>query len=134
MAPFASQGVGMAVEDAAMIANILAAVSANTKASISAQLWEREYQGRREGRVRAFMEKAEAMNIFNAGDRANGWMDDPEDFKAWATWALLPAMSYAGSEKDTQGWAYDIDEDTIDLQGLFDDDIQSGEGQPPLKQ
>lgn len=113
----------MAVEDAAMVANILAAVCANSKASITPRLWEREYQERRESRVRAFMDKAEAMNVFNAGDRANGWMDDPEDFKQWATWALLPAMSYAGSERDSQGWAYDVDEDTIDLQGLFDDEV-----------
>ena len=104
----------MAVEDAAMVANILAAVMTHPDGYLSAELWQREYQGRRESRVRSFVQKAEAMSKHGHYD---AWGD--EGFKEWATWALLPAMSWAGSEKDVQGWAYDVDEDTVRVDDLF---------------
>lgn len=108
----------MAVEDAAMISNILAAVEAHSNGSLSGKLWGREYQARRESRVRAFMKKAQSMDKFS--DQNNGWTDDPQEFKSWAVWALLPAMSWTGSEKDVQGWSYDVDEDVIRVRDLFE--------------
>jgi len=106
----------MAVEDAAMVSNILAAVMIHPNGCLSAELWRREYQGRRESRVRSFVQTAEAMSKHGCYDV---WGD--EGFKKWATWALLPAMSWAGSEKDVQGWAYDVDEDTVKVDDLFEE-------------
>jgi hypothetical protein len=112
----------MAVEDAAMIANILAAVMIHPGGHLSAELWRREYQGRRESRVRSFVLKAETMSKHG---RYDVWGD--EGFKEWATWALLPAMSWAGSDKDVQGWAYDVDEDTVKVDDLFEGTLEAND-------
>ncbi|KAF8321353.1 FAD/NAD(P)-binding domain-containing protein [Clavulina sp. PMI_390] len=133
--PFAAQGVGLGVEDALVVTNIIAALcsqsSSHPYVSPSPKLWQREYQDKRAGRVRQYVAHAEAqgrarMSSHTVIGRAREWM-------LWAAFPLINTLAWVhGSSMggliskglqsiglgDVQGWGYDPDAEIVSLSGL----------------
>lgn len=142
--PFAAQGVGMGVEDAIIVANIIAKLCAQSTATAthedangaekkiiqpSAKLWKREYQDKRATRVAHYVAHAEAqgrarMESLTLVGRAREWA-------LWAAFPLINALAWVhglggiGSSLftkiglgDVQGWGYDADQEVVRLEGL----------------
>lgn len=126
MPPHAAQGVGMGVEDAVVVAKIIAAVSKSQSTRITANLWRREYQQRRMPRVKHYTEHAEAMGRARMD---NGYVQGK--LREWGMWLAFPIINFIGNGLggmlvravgsailDIQGWGYDPNDEVINLEGL----------------
>lgn len=132
MPPHAAQGVGMGVEDALLVANIIRALydesnlsEASWKVPPSAALWAREYQSRRIARVEHFTAHAESQGQARSD---NGYVIGR--LREWGMWAAFPLINYffGGGNPlaarvgqlfgDVQGWGYNPDNEAISLEGV----------------
>jgi len=127
MPPHAAQGVGMGVEDAVLVANIVVALSQQARVNAvrpivepSATLWRREYQLRRQARVEHFVKHAESQGRARMD---NGWAQGK--LREWGLWVAYPLINLVSSiaaktgyGPDLQGWGYDPFEEVISLEGL----------------
>ncbi|KAG8698757.1 hypothetical protein FRC08_005728 [Ceratobasidium sp. 394] len=130
MPPHAAQGVGMGVEDSVLVARVVAALeqrarevanlakrgtSMRNKVGLSAELWAREYQGKRVERVHHFVEHAESQG---RARKDSGWWIGVA--REWGMWFAFPLINFFGllGVYDIQGWGYDPDDEIVKLEGL----------------
>ncbi|KAF8604155.1 FAD/NAD(P)-binding domain-containing protein [Ceratobasidium sp. AG-I] len=130
MPPHAAQGVGMGLEDAIVVARVVAALeqrarevtnlarrgkSMRNKVGLSGDLWAREYQAKRTERVHHFVEHAESQG---RARKDSGWWVGVA--REWGMWFAFPLINFFGTlgVYDIQGWGYDPDEEIVKLEGL----------------
>ncbi|KAJ1307772.1 hypothetical protein OPQ81_001859 [Rhizoctonia solani] len=130
MPPHAAQGVGMGIEDSVLVARVVAALeqrarevanlakrgrSMRNKVGLSAELWAREYQSKRIGRVHHFVKHAESQG--RARKDSGWWIGIARE---WLLWIVFPLINFFGllGLYDIQGWGYDPDEEIVKLDGL----------------
>ncbi|CCO29637.1 hypothetical protein BN14_03655 [Rhizoctonia solani AG-1 IB] len=130
MPPHAAQGVGMGIEDSVVVARVISALeqrarevanlakrgrSMRNKVGLSAELWAREYQGKRVGRVHHFVKHAESQG---RARKDSGWWIGI--LREWMLWIVFPLINFFGllGVYDIQRWGYDPDDEIIKLDGL----------------
>jgi salicylate hydroxylase len=138
MPPHAAQGVGMGVEDALLVARIIAKLCTQSITAVdiekvvqpSAKLWKREYQAKRSARVKHFVAHAEAQGRMRM-DATFTFVGRAREWALWGAFPFINALAWVHGRGglistvlqplglgDVQGWGYDPDQEFISFEGL----------------